>query len=204
MTFNKKLALVGIIGIVIIVFVSMAGCGEVTTTETSTDGSAGEMPKLDGSSVGTAGATVTFGSAGAGAAGAAGSGAAGVGSSAAGAAGSPACVAPLPTVEACRASGTVLVTAAFWCSETYDAAKSLYADNCVNGLMTGYYAGMSCPFDVVIATTPDWTGPAPGHTGAIVTNAGTSVSTIWRNTADTIYCCDADGLSVKKLDRCPR
>jgi hypothetical protein len=76
MTFNKKLALVGIIGIAIIILVSMAGCGEVTASDPGADGgagaggkietradggAAGEMTKLDGSAAGAAGTTVTFG-----------------------------------------------------------------------------------------------------------------------------------------------
>jgi hypothetical protein len=77
MTFNAKLALIGIIGIAIIVLCSIAGCGEVTMVDMPADGGAagsvelrgdggvaGEMMKLDGS--GAAGAGGVGGAAGTG------------------------------------------------------------------------------------------------------------------------------------------
>lgn len=186
---KTKLALAVIVGIALIFIISIAGCGSVVEMDADagaagTTGSAGSTAPDAGHDVLAMGAAGRTGGAGG-----------------TGAAGTTACAAPLPTVEACRASGVALVTAEFWCSETYDDTKSLSADNCVDGTMTGYYAGMSCPFNVAIATTAGWTGPAPEHTGSIITNAGSSASTAWRNTDAAVYCCD--GLIVKKLDRCP-
>lgn len=169
-------------GLILGILVGLVGCGEVMESMTPDAGDGGGTAGTGGSSQGGAGG---------------GNGGSTAGAGNAGTAGSTTC--EENTRIECRNVGTALVTAAYAChDEGY--SEALWG-TCESGTLTGYYAGLSCPFDVGITTTPGWTGPAPEATGGtIITNMGGSTSAVWTNTADTIYCCD--GNTVRKIARC--
>ena len=110
------------------------------------------------------------------------------------------------SIADCRAGGTPLLTAQYWCSDLGSTAPN--GDNGTgwgtcgpDGTLTSYYAGLPCPFDVGIANTPGWTGPCPECLGGtIVTNSGGSTSAVWSDSASTIYCCN--GSTVQKISLC--
>lgn len=100
------------------------------------------------------------------------------------------------TIEDCRTTGQALVAAVYWCREGYDPTT---AGTCTNGRLVGYFSGLSCPYDVIIAT--DGTTPPPDAAeGLVVINSGGSTSAVWRNDSASIYCCE--GNFVKKVARC--
>ena len=100
----------------------------------------------------------------------------------------------------CRDRGTALVSAQYVCRD--DGYNSTEWSACgTDGFLTGYYAGLPCPFDVGIVNSAGWTGPAPECTdNVIITNGGGSTAAVWTNTNDTIYCCN--GNTVQKIARC--
>jgi hypothetical protein len=73
------------------------------------------------------------------------------------------CPIALPSIEGCRSKGTALVTATYLC---HDDGMAMYGTCPPGGQLTDYYAGLPCPFDVSIAHTPGWAGPAPSASAA--------------------------------------
>jgi hypothetical protein len=198
-----------IVTFVVVVIFGLLGCGSVDAVM---------QPDGGGGSSGAAGVA---GSGGAGTAGTAGStGTAGTTGSA-GAGGAPVCSTTENTIDDCRATGTALITAYYYCTDTHDPNQPTLltgmpgttghipsaTDICgVDGKITagGYYAGLPCPpIDAAIKHLPNWTGPCPECTdGVIITNSGGSTDAVWRNTPSTIYCCNGDGKTLQKIARC--
>ena len=116
-----------------------------------------------------------------------------------------ACAAGQNTRSDCRDLGTALVTAYVNCKDAGFAADPTWGQCSTDGkIASGDYAGLICPFDVGAEIYP---GPAnPAASCAAVECIGSIgipddvVWYAWRNTADTIYCCD--GLVVRKMPRC--
>ena len=167
--------------IILGIIVGLIGCGDVTPMSDAS-GAAGASAGADGSRGGSGGST----------------GGTDVGGSM-GTAGTGGTACVENTRIECRNAGQALMTAQYAChDEGY--SETLWGA-CENGMLSGYYNGLPCPFDVGVTNAPGWTGPAPEATnGTIITNQGGSTSAVWTNTMDTIYCCD--GNTVRKIARC--
>lgn len=110
----------------------------------------------------------------------------------------------LPTGPRCRGGGVVVHRAVYWCKTELDKdpcpdMPGRPCSICTNGHYDGYYKGLPCPFDVVVASefpTKDCAGCAEG---AIITNRGMSQSAVWRNTAQLEYYCEGNNVCVDEV-----
>ena len=179
---------------VIALLVVIAGCGSVSNA--GSDGAAGSGSQA-GAGGGTSGAASGGGIGGA-AGTMGGNGAAGT-MGGDGAAGTSACASGQNTRQDCRDNGIVLFPGAYLCRDDGFANDPTWGTCGADGKITGTeYSGLACPFDV--AAEYDSTVTSCPEAVGWRASPGSVAWCSWRDTADTIYCCNAR--TVRKIARC--